>query len=137
MNNSVVNVPIPVNEPIKDYKPNSPEKDSVLATYKNLKDSTTDVKMWIGGKFIESSETSNMSPPHDHKHILGKYYLAEKKHVEMAIKSALDAKEKWAEMRWEERAAIFLKAAELVAGPYRDRINAATMLAQSKTIFQA
>ena len=78
-----------------------------------------------------------MSPPHDHKHILGKYYLAEKKHVELAIKSALDAKDKWANMKWEERAAIFLKAAELVAGPYRDRINAATMLAQSKTIFQA
>ena len=137
MNNSIVNVPTPENEPIKSYKPKSPEKESVLATYKTLKNSTTDVKMWIGGKFIESSKTSNMSPPHDHKHILGKYYLAEKKHVEMAIKSALDAKEKWAGMRWEERAAIFLKAAELVAGPYRDRINAATMLAQSKTIFQA
>ena len=137
MNNSVVNVPNPVNEPIKDYKPGSPEKESVLGTYKTLKDSKTDVKMWIGGKFIESSQTSNMSPPHDHKHILGKYYLAEKKHVELAIKSALDAKDKWANMQWEERAAIFLKAAELVAGPYRDRINAATMLAQSKTIFQA
>ena len=137
MNNSIVNVPNPVNEPIKEYKPGSPEKESVLATYKKLKDSTTDVKMWIGGKFIESSQTSNMSPPHDHKHILGKYYLAEKKHVELAIKSALDAKDEWANMKWEERAAIFLKAAELVAGPYRDRINAATMLAQSKTIFQA
>ena len=137
MNNSIVNVPNPVNEPIKEYKPGSPEKESVLATYKRLKDSKTDVKMWIGGKFIESSQTSNMSPPHDHKHILGKYYLAEKKHVELAIKSALDAKDKWANMKWEERAAIFLKAAELVAGPYRDRINAATMLAQSKTIFQA
>lgn len=119
------------------YNTGSPEKESVLATYKRLKDSKTDVKMWIGGKFIESSQTSNMSPPHDHKHILGKYYLAEKKHVELAIKSALDAKDKWANMKWEERAAIFLKAAELVAGPYRDRINAATMLAQSKTIFQA
>ena len=137
MNNSIVNVPNPVNEPIKEYKPGSPEKESVLVTYKRLKDSKTDVKMWIGGKFIESSQTSNMSPPHDHKHILGKYYLAEKKHVELAIKSALDAKDKWANMQWEERAAIFLKAAELVAGPYRDRINAATMLAQSKTIFQA
>ena len=137
MNNSIVNVPNPVNEPIKEYKPGSPEKESVLSTYKRLKDSKTDVKMWIGGKFIESSQTSNMSPPHDHKHILGKYYLAEKKHVELAIKSALDAKDKWANMKWEERAAIFLKAAELVAGPYRDRINAATMLAQSKTIFQA
>ena len=137
MNNSIVNVPNPVNEPIKEYKPGSPEKESVLGTYKRLKDSKTDVKMWIGGKFIESSQTSNMSPPHDHKHILGKYYLAEKKHVKLAIKSALDAKDKWANMKWEERAAIFLKAAELVAGPYRDRINAATMLAQSKTIFQA
>ena len=137
MNNSIVNVPNPVNEPIKEYKPGSPEKESVLGTYKRLKNSKTDVKMWIGGKFIESSQTSNMSPPHDHKHILGKYYLAEKKHVELAIKSALDAKDKWANMKWEERAAIFLKAAELVAGPYRDRINAATMLAQSKTIFQA
>ena len=93
--------------------------------------------MWIGGKFIESSKTASMSPPHEHKHILGKYYLAEKKHVELAIKSALDAKENWSNMRWEERASIFLKAAELVAGPYRDKINAATMLAQSKTIFQA
>ncbi|MDC1034315.1 L-glutamate gamma-semialdehyde dehydrogenase [Flavobacteriaceae bacterium] len=137
MNNSIVNVPNPVNEPIKEYKPGSPEKESVLATYKRLKDSKTDVKLWIGGKFIESSQASNMSPPHNHKHILGKYYLAEKKHVELAIKSALDAKDKWANMKWEERAAIFLKAAELVAGPYRDRINAATMLAQSKTIFQA
>ena len=137
MNNSIVNVPNPINEPIKDYKPNSAEKESVLATYKELKNSKTDVKMWIGGKFITSSKTSNMSPPHDHKHILGKYYLAEKEHVEMAIKSALDAKDKWANMRWEQRAAIFLKAAELVAGPYRDKINAATMLAQSKTIFQA
>ena len=137
MNNSIVNVPNPINETIKDYKPNSPEKESVIATYKELKNSKTDVKMWIGGKFIKSFKTSNMSPPHDHKHILGKYYLAEKKHVEMAIKSALDAKDKWANMRWEQRAAIFLKAAELVAGPYRDKINASTMLAQSKTIFQA
>lgn len=137
MNNSIVNVPIPINEPIKEYRNNSPEKESVLKEYKKLRNSKTNVKMWIGGKFIESSKTASMSPPHDHKHILGKYYLAEKKHVELAIKSALDAKESWSNMRWEERASIFLKAAELVAGPYRDKINAATMLAQSKTIFQA
>ena len=137
MNNSIVNVPIPINEPIKQYLDKSPEKESVLKTYKQLKETQTDVKMWIGGKLIESSKSRNMSPPHEHKHILGKYYLAEKKHVEMAIEAALNAKEKWANMRWEERASIFLKAAELVAGPYRDRINAATMLAQSKTIFQA
>ena len=95
--------------------------------------------MWINGKSIKSSKTQNMSPPHDHKNSLGKYYLAEKKHVELAIKSALNAKEKkWSNMPWEERAAIFLKAAELIAGPYRDKINAATNnFAQSKTIFQA
>ncbi|MBL6603607.1 MAG: aldehyde dehydrogenase family protein, partial [Cryomorphaceae bacterium] len=137
MNNSIINIPTPINEPIKEYRNNSPEKESVLKEYKKLRNSKTDVKMWINGKFIESSKTSNMSPPHDHKHILGKYYLAEKKHVELAIRSALDAKENWSNMRWEERASIFLKAAELVAGPYRDKINAATMLAQSKTIFQA
>ena len=136
MNNSIVNVPIPINEPIKEYRNNSPEKESVLKEYKKLRNSKTDVKMWIGGKFIKSSKTASMSPPHDHKHILGKYYLAEKKHVELAIKSALDAKENWSNMRWEERASIFLKAAELVAGPYRDKINAATMLAQSKQSFK-
>ena len=78
MNNSIVNVPIPINEPIKEYRNNSPEKESVLKEYKKLRNSKTDVKMWIGGKFIKSAKTASMSPPHDHKHILGKYYLAEK-----------------------------------------------------------
>ena len=137
MNNSIASVPFPENEPIKNYKPNSQEKESVLKTYNKLKDSNIDIPMWINGKSVKSSKTMNMSPPHDHKHSLGKYYLAEKKHVELAINSALNAKEKWSNMPWEERAAIFLKAAELIAGPYRDRINAATMLAQSKTIYQA
>ena len=137
MNNSIASVPFPENEPIKNYKPNSQEKESVLKTYNKLKGSNIDIPMWINGKSVKSSKTMNMSPPHDHKHSLGKYYLAEKKHVELAINSALNAKEKWSNMPWEERAAIFLKAAELIAGPYRDRINAATMLAQSKTIYQA
>ena len=137
MNNSIASVPFPENEPIKNYKPNSQEKESVLKTYNKLKDSNIDVPMWINGRSVKSSKTRNMSPPHDHKHSLGKYYLAEKKHVDLAINSALNAKEKWSNMPWEERAAIFLKAAELIAGPYRDRINAATMLAQSKTIYQA
>ena len=137
MNNSIASVPFPENEPIKNYKPNSQEKESVLKTYNKLKDSNIDIPMWINGKSVKSSKTMNMSPPHDHKHSLGKYYLAEKKHVDLAINSALNAKEKWSNMPWEERAAIFLKAAELIAGPYRDRINAATMLAQSKTIYQA
>ena len=137
MNNSIASVPFPENEPIRSYEPDSDEKESVLKTYQKLKNSNIDIPMWINGKSIKSSKTQNMSPPHDHKNSLGKYYLAEKKHVELAIKSALNAKEKWSNMPWEERAAIFLKAAELIAGPYRDKINAATMLAQSKTIFQA
>ena len=137
MNNSIASVPFPKNEPIRGYEPNSEEKKSVLKTYNKLKQSNIEVPMWINGKSVKSSKTHNMSPPHNHKHSLGKYYLAEKKHVELAIKSALNAKEKWSNMPWEERAAIFLKAAELIAGPYRDKINAATMLGQSKTIFQA
>ena len=137
MNNSIASVPFPKNEPIRSYEPNSEEKKSVLKTYNKLKQSNIEVPMWINGKSVKSSKTHNMSPPHNHKHSLGKYYLAEKKHVELAIKSALNAKEKWSNMPWEERAAIFLKAAELIAGPYRDKINAATMLGQSKTIFQA
>ena len=136
MNNSIASVPFPENEPIKNYEPDSQEKESVLKTYQKLKNSNIDVPMWINGKSVKSSKTQSMSPPHDHKNSLGKYYLAEKKHVELAINSALNAKEKWSNMPWEERAAIFLKAAELIAGPYRDKINAATMLAQSKTIFK-
>mgnify|MGYP001024969277 FL=1 len=137
MNNSIASVPFPKNEPIRSYEPNSEEKKSVLKTYNKLKQSNIEVPMWINGKSVKSSKTRNMSPPHNHKHSLGKYYLAEKKHVELAIKASLNAKEKWSNMPWEERAAIFLKAAELIAGPYRDKINAATMLGQSKTIFQA
>jgi len=137
MNNSIASVPFPKNEPIRSYEPNSEEKKSVLKTYNKLKQSNIEVPMWINGKSVKSSKTRNMSPPHNHKHSLGKYYLAEKKHVELAIKASLNAKEKWSNMPWEERGAIFLKAAELIAGPYRDKINAATMLGQSKTIFQA
>jgi len=96
-----------------------------------------DLPMYIGGKEIRTGNTKTLSAPHDHKHSVGKYHLAEKSHVEAAIQNALDSKEKWANLAWEQRAAIFLKAAELIAGPYRARINAATMIAQSKTIFQA
>ena len=120
MNNSIASVPFPKNEPIRSYEPNSEEKKSVLKTYNKLKQSNIEVPMWINGKSVKSSKTRNMSPPHNHKHSLGKYYLAEKKHVELAIKASLNAKEKWSNMPWEERAAIFLKAAELIAGPYRD-----------------
>ena len=131
------NVPKAVNEPVKSYAPNSPEKAAVLAAYKKMWNETIDVPMYIGSEQIKTGNTRTMSAPHDHKHIVGTYHLAEKSHVEKAIASALEARKKWANMPWEHRAAIFLKAAELIAGPYRARINAATMIAQSKTIFQA
>ena len=131
------NVPKAVNEPVKSYAPNSPEKKAVLEAYATMWNETIDVPNYIGGEEIRTGNTRNMSAPHDHKHIVGTYHLAEKKHVEQAIANALEAKDAWANLAWEQRAAIFLKAAELIAGPYRARINAATMIAQSKTIYQA
>jgi len=130
-------VPKAVNEPVKSYAPNSPEKAAVLAAYKKMWNETIDVPMYIGAEQIKTGNTRTMSAPHDHQHIVGTYHIAEKSHIEKAIASALEARKKWANMPWEHRAAIFLKAAELIAGPYRARINAATMIAQSKTIFQA
>ncbi len=130
-------VPKAVNEPVKSYAPNSPEKAAVLAAYKKMWNETIDVPNYIGSEEIRTGNTRNMTAPHDHQHVVGKYHLAEKVHVEKAIAAALEARKKWANLAWEQRAAIFLKAAELIAGPYRARINAATMIAQSKTIFQA
>jgi 1-pyrroline-5-carboxylate dehydrogenase len=130
-------VPKAVNEPVKSYAPNSPEKAAVLAAYQKMWNETIDVPNYIGSEEIRTGNTRNMSAPHDHQHVVGTYHLAEKKHVEQAIAAALEARKKWANMAWEQRAAIFLKAAELIAGPYRAKINAATMIAQSKTIFQA
>ncbi|WP_333876549.1 L-glutamate gamma-semialdehyde dehydrogenase [Flavobacterium sp.] len=130
-------VPKAVNEPVKSYAPNSPEKAAVLAAYQKMWNETIDVPNYIGSEEIRTGNTRNMSAPHDHQHVVGTYHLAEKKHIEQAIAAALEARKKWANMAWEQRAAIFLKAAELIAGPYRAKINAATMIAQSKTIFQA
>ena len=131
------NVPKAVNEPVKSYAPNSPEKAAVLAAYKQMWNTQIDVPLYIGSEEIRTGNTRTMSAPHDHKHIVGTYHLAEKSHVEKAIANALETKKAWANMAWEQRAAIFLKAAELIAGPYRAKINAATMIAQSKNIFQA
>ena len=130
-------VPKAVNEPVKSYAPNSAEKTAVKMAYNKMWNETIDVPLYIGSEEIRTGKTKTMSAPHDHKHIVGTYHLAEKKHVEQAISNALASKDAWANMPWEQRAAIFLKAAELIAGPYRARINAATMIAQSKTIFQA
>lgn len=131
------NVPKAVNEPVKGYAPNSPEKVAVQAAYAKMWNSKIDVPLYIGSEEIKTGNTKNMTAPHDHKHIVGTYHLAEKAHVEKAIANALQSRTAWANMAWEQRAAIFLKAAELIAGPYRARINAATMIAQSKNIHQA
>lgn len=130
-------VPIAVNDPILDYAPGSQERERVLTTYNKMYDETIEVPLYINGKDIKTGNTATMAPPHDHKHILGTYHKAEKKHIEEAIAGSLEARKKWSQMPWEQRAAIFLRAAELIAGPYRAKINAATMLAQSKTMHQA
>ena len=137
MSKGFYHVPKAVNEPVKSYAPNSPEKAAVLAAYKKMWNETIDVPMYIGSEQVRTGNTQTMSAPHDHQHIVGTYHVAEKKHIESAITAALEARKTWSQMPWEHRAAIFLKAAELIAGPYRARINAATMIAQSKTIFQA
>ena len=130
-------VPTAFNEPIKSYAPGTPEREAVLKQYKAYFNGDIEVPMYIGKKKIKSGRTKPMSPPHDHKHKVGKYHIANKSHVTEAIDTALKARDAWANLTWEQRAAIFLKAAELIAGPYRAKINAATMIAQSKTIHQA
>lgn len=130
-------VPVAVNEPIKTYAPGSSEREAVLAEYSKMFNSKVDVPLYINGKYVKTKNTTTMSPPHDHKHVVGTYHLAEKSHVEEAIATALEARKTWSQLPWEHRAGIFLKAAELIAGPYRAKINAATMIAQSKTIHQA
>lgn len=130
-------VPKAKNEPIKSYAPGTPERDEVLKAYRAYYEGSVDIPLYIGDKEIKTGNTKPMSPPHDHKHIVGQYHLAEKKHVQEAIDNCLESRNAWANLTWEQRAAIFLRAAELIAGPYRAKINAATMIAQSKTIHQA
>ncbi|PHR43170.1 MAG: 1-pyrroline-5-carboxylate dehydrogenase [Fluviicola sp.] len=137
MANAHFTVPKAINEPINSYEPGSPERESLLAKYKEMyNQEPIDVPMYIGGEEIRTSDKREMNPPHDHKKVLGHFNYGDKSHVEKAIKAALAAKKKWSAMPWEERASIFLKAADLVAGPYRDKINAATMLGQSKNVYQ-
>ncbi|GGW83322.1 L-glutamate gamma-semialdehyde dehydrogenase [Salegentibacter mishustinae] len=137
MGKGFFHVPKAVNEPVKSYAPGTPEREEVLLTYKDLYNSNMEVPLYIGSEAIKTGDTADIRPPHDHKHKVGTYHLAKKKHVEQAIDEALKAREKWAKLEWEQRAAVFLKAADLIAGPYRSRINAATMIGQSKNIYQA
>lgn len=137
MGKGFFNVPVAVNEPIKSYAPGTPEREEVLAAYKKMFNEQTEVPLYINGKDVKTGDTGTIQPPHDHKHKVGTYHKGGKKEVQQAISAALEARKKWSQMAWEQRAGIFLKAAELIAGPYRARINASTMINQSKTIFQA
>lgn len=130
-------VPKAVNEPIKSYAPGSPELKTLLATYNKMYQEEIDIPFYIGGKEFRTGKTVDIHPPHDHKHCVGKYHTAEREHLELAIEKAAEARVKWAKTSWQDRAAIFLKAADLLAGPFRDKMNAATMIAQSKNVFQA
>lgn len=130
-------VPTAINEPIKTYAPGSPERASIEKMYKKIYNEKAEIPLYIGKEEIKTGHTKSIRPPHDHQHEVGIYHNAEEKHVEQAIDTALEARKEWAKLPWEQRAAVFLKAADLIAGPYRDKMNATTMIGQSKTVFQA
>src|SRR3989304_1050103 len=137
MSNAYFKVPTPINEPVLSYAPNSTEKAELKKKLKELQSKKIEIPLIIGGKEIKTGKTEEIRVPHNHKKILGTYHKAGTKEVNMAIDAALEARNKWADMPWEHRAAIFLKAADLLAGPWRSTINAATMLGQSKTVYQS
>lgn len=138
MPKGVFNVPKPVNEPVKGYAPNSAERESLLAMYKKMyNQEAIDVPMYIGSELVRTNEKLNLTSPQDHAKVLGYLNRGTSEHVTKAIETALEAKERWSALSWEHRASIFLRAADLLAGPYRDRINAATMLGQGKNVHQA
>ncbi|MEM7035783.1 MAG: L-glutamate gamma-semialdehyde dehydrogenase [Bacteroidota bacterium] len=137
MSNAFYTVPDPQNEPVLGYGAGSPERAELQAEYDAMFAQQIHVPMVIDGQAIKTADQRPLTPPHNHQHVLGHCSYGEASHVQAAISAALNARAKWAAMPWEERASIFLKAADLLAGPYRARMNAATMLAQSKNAFQA
>lgn len=137
MSKGFFKVPVAKNEPVKSYLPGSPEREELKAALAEAKSKQLDIPMFIGGEEVRTENQVAIHPPHELSHTLGYYHAGDAGHVEQAIKAALNAREAWAAMSWEHRASIFLKAAELIAGPYRAKLNAATMLAQSKNAFQA
>ena len=137
MSKGFFNVPVAKNEPVKSYAPGSPERAELKKALADLRSAEVDLPMIIGGKEIKTDKKVRIFPPHDIKHTLGYYHQGNASHVQMAIDAAMVAHEKWNSMAWHHRAAIFLKAADLISGPYRAKMNAATMLGQSKNAFQA
>jgi 1-pyrroline-5-carboxylate dehydrogenase len=137
MSNGNYIVPQAINEPVLNYAPGSSEREQLKKALAEARSKEKDVPMYINGQEVRTGKTKRMAPPHDHAHTLGHYHEGDASHVKMAIEAAMQAKDAWASLDWEHRASIFLKAAELLAGPYRSVINASTMLAQSKNAFQA
>jgi len=137
MSNGFFHVPVAKNEPVKQYGAGSSERKEIIAKLAELRAEVRDIPMYIAGKEIRAGEKISLHPPHDHKHLLGYFYRSSKQHVSDAIEAALASRQQWQNLAWEQRASIFLKAADLIAGPYRAELNAATMLGQSKNVYQA
>lgn len=137
MKAAIYRIPEAMNEKVKSYSPGSPEKTSLQNAIKHARSKQVDVAMIIDGREVKTDKKLRIHPPHEIRHTLGFYSQGGQKEVQMAIDAALAAKDNWMNTAWEERAAIFLKAADLLSGPYRDKMNAATMLGQSKNAFQA
>ena len=131
------NVPRATNEPVKAYAPGTPERVAIKSEIERVYSQVEDIQMVIGGKQIKTDNVIDVFPPHNHKHLIGRCHNGSHSEVKMAIKAALKAKKEWSELSWEQRASIFLKAASLLAGPYRAKVNAATMIGQSKTVHQS
>ena len=137
MSKGFYNVPKAINEPVKEYKKDSSERIEVLNEYRKMYNSNIDIPMYIGDKKVFTKDKRNLVPPHDHRHVIGTANYGEEKNVEDAIAAAMKAQKNWSNMSWEHRASIFLKAADLLAGPFRSKLNAATMIGQSKNVMQA
>ena len=137
MSFAISQVPTPKNEPVRSYAPGSAEIKSLIATYQKMWSEEVEIPMVIDGKEVKTGEKVSLHSPQDHQYTLGYYHKGNKQHVDDAINSCLKARAEWANLPWEQRASIFLKAADLLAGPYRDKINAATMIGQSKNVMQA
>lgn len=137
MTDAIFQSPAAINEPVLSYASGSKERETLFAEYDRMMKQKRELPMWIGGKAVETKDRKPVRPPHQHEHILGYSHHGDKGHVKQAIAAALKAKKNWERMRWEDRAAIFLKAADLISGPYRATINAATMLCQGKNAYQA
>lgn len=137
MSNAIYHIAIPANEPVLSYAPGSPEKAALQAALKEAKSTEKMLPAYINGQEVLEGEKVSVHPPHEHSHTLGHFYRGTAAHVHQAIEAALSAKQSWADTPWQERAAVFLRAADLLSGPFRAKMNAATMLGQSKNAFQA